>query len=166
MDYGILVIIGILIIVLLLVRKVGGLLKLLLLVGVAAVLLVAYVLIFPTSPVSKQVTSWIAQSIAIDPKNEHPDGEIIMEYNTQDLAEGVTSGLDGIASALSGNQQLSDFFSKRLAAFIESQARALSNSNTKLYRLNFKDSYLQIDCSDVFMIITIIKEKQDAKAPA
>lgn len=166
MDFGILAIIGILLVVLFLVRKLGGLLKLLLLVVLAAVLLVAYVLVFPTSPVSKQVTSWVAQSLTIDPKDEHLDGEVIMEFNTQSLAEGVTSGLDGIASALSGNPQLDDFFSKRLAAFIESQAKAISNSDTKLYRLNFKDSYLQIDCSDVFTVITIIKEKQDAKAPA
>lgn len=166
MDIGIIVIVVVVLIVLGLIRKASTLLKLVITIALAAILTVVYILIFPTSPISKTITSWVAQSIEIDPKDEHKNGEVLFEYSLEDLATGASQGLDGLTQALTGNEQLSDFFSKRLAAFAESQAKELAKSEDKIYKLSFKDSYLKIDCSDIYIIISIVKEEQTDKVPA
>lgn len=166
MDIGIIVIILLVLLVLGLIRKLGWILKLIITVVLAAVLLVSYILIFPTSPVSKTCTSWAAQNIELDPKDEHLNGEEIFSYSLEDLASEATEGMDALAGALAGNEQLSEFFSERLAALVKSQAKELTDSEDKVYRLDFKDAYLEIDCSNAFIVISIIKEEQTDEVPA
>lgn len=158
MDYGILVIVGILLVVLLLIRKAGTILKIMLMLILAAILLVSYILIFPTSPISKTCTSWVAQNLVLDPNNDYSNGEQIFEYDTQNLAEGAVGGMDQLAQALTNNPEIGSFFSDRLTAYITSQVSASDESKSSY--LAFKDAYLQIDCSESFMKIIIVKGKQ------
>lgn len=155
---SVLIIIGVvaLLVMIFLLKKISGIVKLLLVIVVLALGFASVILFVPSNPLSIWVAENVASKITIDADGKYTNEEVIFTYEFNPSAESnnekseddnlLTSSLRDVTGAMS------KFLVDRIVAIASDYIEKKEE-----YTLSFSDAYLIMTPGDVSMKIEIIK---------